>query len=152
LIGCAPVKVRVRSSAIVEVKIPADRSSGFGHAVISPEIHHLLAFDAAPQPLDNDVAAPSALAVFADCNAVLDQPAGERSTGELRALVCVDDLRLAVLRQASSNVSTQNAASIVIDRRHDRTRRLNITISAAIPGFLLEQSPVSTNVSTSSDS
>ena len=32
---------------------------------------------------------------------------------------------------ASSNVSTQNAASMVIDTRHDRTRRLNQSSATA---------------------
>jgi hypothetical protein len=33
--------------------------------------------------------------------------------------------------RASSSVSTQNAASIVIDTRHDRTRRLNQSSTTA---------------------
>jgi hypothetical protein len=38
LIGCAPVKTRVRSAAVVEVEITADRCAGLGHAVVGFEI------------------------------------------------------------------------------------------------------------------
>jgi hypothetical protein len=123
LIGRAPVKARVRSAAVVEVEIAANRFAGLGHAVVDAEIH-LLVFDAAPQPLDEDVVSPRTFAVNADRDAVLDQPAGERgardcepwSVSKFSGLPC---------SSASSNVSTQNAASMVIDTRHDRTRRLN---------------------------
>jgi hypothetical protein len=38
---------------------------------------------------------------------------------------------LPCLASASSNVSTQNAASMVIDTRHDNTRRLNQSSTTA---------------------
>ena len=78
-------------------------------AVIDPQIH-LLVFDTAPEALEEHVIAPRAPAVHADRNLVLDQDVGEGVTRKLAAL-------------ASSNASMQNAASIVIDTRHDRTRR-----------------------------
>jgi hypothetical protein len=65
--------------------------------------------------LDEDVVSPRTFAVHADRDAVLDQQAGERGARELRALVGVEDLRLPCLASASSNVSTQNAASRVIE-------------------------------------
>jgi hypothetical protein len=93
---------------------------------------HLLVFDAAPQPLDEHVVAPGAFAVHADRNAVVGEHAGEGRAGELRTLVGVEDLRLAVLGQRILQPSsTQNAASIVIDTRQDRTRRLNQSITTA---------------------
>ena len=98
LIGRAPVKARVGSAAVVEVEIAANRCAGLGYAVVGFEIH-LLIFDAAPQPLDENVVAPRAFAVHADRDAIFDQQAGERSASELRTLVGVEDLRLAVLRQ-----------------------------------------------------
>jgi len=84
-------------SAVVEVQISADRYEGLGHAVVAFEIN-LLVFDAAPQPLDEDVVASRALVIHADRNAVLDRHAGERGTRELRALAGVEDLRPAVRR------------------------------------------------------
>ena len=75
----------------------------------------LLVFDAAPQPLDEDIVPPSPFAVHADGDAVAGEHAGEGRAGELRALVGVEDFRPAVRAKASSRVSTQKAASIVID-------------------------------------
>ena len=89
----------MRPAVIVEIEIAADRRAGLGHAVVGSEIH-LLVFDAAPQPLNEDVVAPRALSVHADRDAILDQHAGERHARELRALVCIEDLWLAVLRQS----------------------------------------------------
>ena len=120
----------MRSAAVVEVEIATNRFAGVGHAVVGAEIH-LLVFDAAPQPLDEDVVSPRTFAVHADRDAVLDQQAGERGARELRALVGVEDLRLAVLGQRLLRVSTQKAASMVIDTRHDRTRRLNQSSTTA---------------------
>src|SRR5260370_1077381 len=88
----------VRSATVIEVQITADRRAGLGHAIVASQID-LLVFDAAPQSLDEDVVAPGALAVHADCDAVLDQHAGEGGAHELRALVRVEGLRLTVLCQ-----------------------------------------------------
>jgi hypothetical protein len=70
LIGRAAVKARVRSAAVVEVEIASNRFAGLGHGVVDPVIH-LLVFDAAPQPLDEDCLATRP-AVHADRDAVLD--------------------------------------------------------------------------------
>src|SRR5213076_3296220 len=87
------------AASVVEVEVTADRSARLGHAVVGPQIH-LLVFDAAPQPLDEDVVAPSALAVHADGDGVLDQHASEGRAGELAALIRVEDVRLAVMCQS----------------------------------------------------
>ena len=63
MIGRHAVKARMRSAAVVEIEIAADRSAGLADAVIGPQIH-LLVFDAAPQPLDEDIVPPSAFAVM----------------------------------------------------------------------------------------
>jgi hypothetical protein len=55
---------------------------------------------------------------------VTGEHAGEGWTGELQALSGIEDLRLAVTSQGVSSVSTQNAASIVVDNRQDSVRRL----------------------------
>src|SRR5271169_3850839 len=81
--------------AVVEAQVTADRGAGLADAVVGPQID-LLVLDAAPQALDEYVVAPSSLAVHADRNAVTGERAGERPAGELRALVRVEDVRLAV--------------------------------------------------------
>jgi hypothetical protein len=85
--------------AVVEVQIAANRCARLADAVVGPQIH-LLVFDAAPQPLDEHVVAPRALAVHADRNVVVGEHAGEGRARELRTLVGVEDLRLAVLGQS----------------------------------------------------
>ena len=75
-------------AAIVEVKIPADGSTSFADAVVGAQIH-LLVFDAAPEPLDKHVVAPSAFS-HADGYAIAGERAGEGLASELRALVGVE--------------------------------------------------------------
>jgi hypothetical protein len=60
---------RVRPAAIVEVEVAPDGGARLGHIVVGSEID-LFVLDAAPQPLDEDVVPPGALAVHADRNAV----------------------------------------------------------------------------------
>jgi hypothetical protein len=76
LIGCQAVKARMWSPAVVEVEVAAKRDTGVADAFVGAQIH-LLLFDAAPQPLDEHIVAPSAFAVHADCNAVLGERTGE---------------------------------------------------------------------------
>src|SRR4029077_10716609 len=95
LIGCLAVKARVGPPTVVKSEVLTDRSASLADAVVAPQIH-LLVFDAAPQPLDEDVVPPGALAVHADGDPVLDQHASECRAGELAALVGVEDLWLAV--------------------------------------------------------
>ena len=130
LIGCVAVKARVGPAAIVEVKIPADGSTSFADAVVGAQIH-LLVFDAAPEPLDKHVVAPSAFTVHADGYAIAGERAGEGLASELRALVGVEYLRLAVARQGVLQRLDAERASIVIDSRHARTRRLNQSSATA---------------------
>ena len=75
------------------------RTACLTHAVVGPQIH-LLVLDAAPQPLDEYIVPPSSFSVHADGDVVLGQHAGEGRTRELRALVGVEDLGLAVARQS----------------------------------------------------
>ena len=84
MIGCRAVKALVWSPAVVKVEVTADRSAGLADTVVGPQIY-LLIFDAAPQPLDEDVVPPGALAVHADGDAVFDQHASECRAGELAA-------------------------------------------------------------------
>ena len=85
--------------AIIKVQVAADRSAGLANAVVGIEIN-LLVFNAAPQPLDEHVVPPGALAVHADGDPVFDQNASECRAGELAALIRVEDIRLAVTSQS----------------------------------------------------
>jgi len=89
----------MRPAAIVEVEVTSDRRARLGRGVVGSEIH-LLIFDATPQPLDEDVVAPGALAVHADADPVFNQHASESRAGELAALVRVEDLRLTVASES----------------------------------------------------
>ena len=46
------------SQAVVKVEVTADRIPGLADAFVGPQIHFLI-FDAAPQPLDEDIVTPS---------------------------------------------------------------------------------------------
>src|ERR1700676_4519608 len=90
----------MRTLAVVEVQIPAERSTRLADAVVSPQID-LFVFDRAPEPLDEHVVAPCAFAIHADRDGVSEQQAsellaGELLAGELAALVGVENLGLAV--------------------------------------------------------
>src|SRR3979409_2240316 len=71
---------------------------GLGDTGISVEMD-LLVFKAAPQPLDENVVHVATLAVHADGDPVALQGAGEIVTGELAALVGIENLRPAVPRE-----------------------------------------------------
>lgn len=51
LIRCGLVKALMRSAAIVEIEVSADRVSCLADAFVGPQIH-VLVFDAAPQPFE----------------------------------------------------------------------------------------------------
>src|SRR3712207_4789164 len=81
----------MQSAAIVEGQVPAHRGASLADRVVGSEVD-LLVLDRPPQPLDEDVVAPGALAVHADGSTGLVQHAGEGVAGELRALSGVEDL------------------------------------------------------------
>jgi hypothetical protein len=118
-------------SGIIKVEVAIDRCARVTDTVISSQIH-LLIFDAAPQPLDEDVVPPSPFAVVADRNVVVGEHTGEGRPRELRPLVRNEDLQLAMLRQGILQGLDAECRSIVIDRRHDRTRRLAQSSTTAI--------------------
>jgi len=84
---------------VVEVQVAADRSAGLADTVVGPQVH-LLVFETAPQPLDEDVVPPGAFAVHADRNVVVGEHTGEGLARELRTLIGVEGIRLAVMRQS----------------------------------------------------
>jgi hypothetical protein len=75
----------MRTSAIVEVKIAADRLPRLADTVVGTKIH-LLVFDTAPQPLDKSIVSSSAFTVHADRDVVAMEYAREGCTCKLRAL------------------------------------------------------------------
>jgi hypothetical protein len=81
---------------VVEAEVRCQLLSGLGDVLIGVEIN-VLVLDALPDPLDEDVVDPAALAVHADHDVVGLEYAGEFGAGELAALVGVEDLRPAVL-------------------------------------------------------
>ena len=87
-----------RSAAIIKLQVAADRCAGLADVVAGIEIN-LLVFDAAPQPLDEHIVPPSPFAVHADRNAVVGEQAGEGRARELRTLIRIKDVRLAVTSQ-----------------------------------------------------
>ena len=85
----------MRPRAIVEAQMPADRGPGFGDAVVVAQAD-LLVFHRPPEPFDEDVVAPGALAVHADGDLGPLQHRDEVGAGELRTLIAVEDLGRAV--------------------------------------------------------
>src|SRR5215218_7193395 len=83
-------EARMWSRAIVEIQVPAERSTGIADTVVSPQVD-LLVFDRPPQPLNKDIVAPRAAAIHADRDGIVRQQAGERGAGELTALIGVED-------------------------------------------------------------
>jgi len=80
---------------VVERKVFGEPGFRLRHAVVGVEID-LLVLHAVPQPLDEDVVTPAALAVHVDADIVLQEQGNEVGAGELAALVGVEDLGYAV--------------------------------------------------------
>src|SRR5215471_12027424 len=93
-----PSRLECGLRLLLEVEVAIDRGAGVADAVIGSQVD-LLVFDAAPQPLDKDVVAPSSFAVHADCNVIVGERAGEGRASELRSLVGVEDTWFAVTSQ-----------------------------------------------------
>ena len=86
---------------------------------------HLLVFHRAPEALNEHVVAPPAVPVHATSDLLAVEDRGERNTGELRALIAVEDRGLPYRASASPSASMQNSTSSETDTRHASTRRLN---------------------------
>src|SRR5712672_4430894 len=89
----------MRSSSVVKVEISTNRASRLTDGFVGSQID-LLVFDAFPKPLDEHVVSPSSFAIHTDGNAVAGEDAVKGHTGELRALVGVEDVRPAVTRES----------------------------------------------------
>src|SRR5215831_2551113 len=84
--------------AIVEAEMASNGAAGFTDALVGSQIHFLV-FDASPQTLNKHIVSPGPLAIHADRNSPVGKNTGERRAGELAALICVEDVRLAVTSQ-----------------------------------------------------
>src|SRR5216683_773881 len=89
----------MRSSPVVKVEISTNRASRLTDGFVGSQID-LLVFDAFPKPLDEHVVSPSSFAIHADGDAVVGEDTGKGRSGELRALVGVEDVRPAVTRES----------------------------------------------------
>ncbi len=85
----------MRTSAVVKGQIPGKGGPRLRHACVGVQVD-LFVFDGPPQPLDEDVVAPCALAVHGDGDFGVLQHLDEVDGGELAALVGVEDVGLAV--------------------------------------------------------
>ena len=89
------VERRVGPAPVVEVHPPADSGPSLGTGC---ELGQVDAFvlERSPQPLDEHVVHPAALAVHRDADASLLEHVGEVDAGELAAVVAIKDLRRAI--------------------------------------------------------
>jgi hypothetical protein len=81
--------------AIVEAKPPADATARLTDRRVGFD-EHLLIFQAAPQPFDEDVVEKPPFAVHADPHAASRQFVNEVSAGELHTLISVEYVRLPI--------------------------------------------------------
>ena len=77
---------------IVMPEVPVERLLQVSAILKGSEVDALV-FDAAPEPFHEDIVMVAALAVHADPDAMLLENACESLTGELDALIGVEDLR-----------------------------------------------------------
>ena len=83
------------ASSIVKGQITADADAGLGYGLVGVKVD-LLVFDRTPEPLDEDVVPPRTLAIHRDGDFRLLQHRREVHRGELRALIRVEDVGLAI--------------------------------------------------------
>ena len=80
----------MRTLGVVIGDPPAKASLQFGTGLEGMEVDALV-LQGSPEPLDEDVVHPPAPAVHADTHLGVAQHAGERETGELTALISIED-------------------------------------------------------------
>ena len=85
----------MRTKAVVEVQIPADRGLGNSNCFVRSKVD-LLVRHRSSEPLNEHVVAPSAFSVHADGDFFPEQNAGEFAAGELTALIRIENIRFAI--------------------------------------------------------
>ncbi len=108
---------------IIEVEVFSKRGASLVYGCVGLEIH-LLVFDGAPQPFDEHVVPPTAIAVHADVDRVGLQAVCEGLGGELRPLSVLNICGAPKRPRASSKASTQESASMVVASRKASTARV----------------------------
>lgn len=98
LIWDTSVKSLMFSPPVIEVHPPLNASAGLGHGVVGVKIGFLI-FETAPQALNEDVIHLAPLSIHADLYAMLLECSGEYFAGELTALVSIENVGWAILRQ-----------------------------------------------------
>src|SRR5690606_26983220 len=83
------------ASGVVKGQISTNAPTGLGHSLVGVEVD-LLVFDRTPEPLDEDIVPPRALAIHRDGDLRLLQHGGEVDGGELRSLIRIEDIGLAI--------------------------------------------------------
>lgn len=85
----------MRSALIVEANVSLESGSGVRDAVVGPEIN-LLVLDGLPQAFNEQIVPPAAFAVHRDADLMIPKHRDKVSARKLRALIGVEDLRLAI--------------------------------------------------------
>src|SRR3954454_15976264 len=88
----------MRSAGVVKAEVTGERIPRLRYCVVGPQVYFFI-FDGSPESLHEHIVAPCAPAIHADSDGLVDQLAGECGTGELAALVGIEDLRLAMASQ-----------------------------------------------------
>ena len=83
-IGRERLQAGMRTDGVVELDVLPDRGSGLMHRLVGVEID-LFILDGLPDPLDENIVAPSATTVPADGDAIFFEPPGGGLAGELAA-------------------------------------------------------------------
>ncbi len=130
LIRCLTVKAQVRPSAVVKVQIAADRLPRLADAVVGPQVDLLyltLRHSRSTNTLSRQAPLPSML---------MAMPLAVSTPMKAWPVNCEpwSVLKISGLpwhARASCSVSMQNAASMVMDNRHDNTRRVAQSSAAA---------------------
>jgi len=99
LIRRLPIQAGMGSLLVEELDVTADAAPCCGDRFVSMQID-LFIFDGTPEAFDEDVVSPASLAIHADPDAFLLEPIRKRHTGELAALIGVEDLRFAVFAKS----------------------------------------------------
>jgi len=120
----------VRTLAVIKGEVLGQADYQFAHRGIALQIHVLM-LDAAPEPLDEDVVERAPPSIHADGDTLAFQHAGEGFAGKLRALIAVEDFRLAVAVQgllqaidaesrlhAVADPPAEHPARVPVDDRH----------------------------------
>jgi hypothetical protein len=110
LIGCGAVYARMRSPGVVKVQVAADRTAGLADNVVGLQIY-LFIFDAAPQPLDEDIVSLSPFAVSPTL--VFDAPVVQipNRTRDKRSVQSLLKSEFSMTRATSSDMSLDVASS-----------------------------------------